>query len=56
MFYYPIMASFGYSVKEIVRFHTDFASNEIMRQHNAVMRHQGFEGAAYKIMVRPVLE
>ena len=47
MFYYPIMAPFGYIINEIVRFHTNAALK--WNYISASTRiHQDFEGAAYK--------
>ena len=48
------MASFGFTINEIVRFHTDFA---LKLYYTSSMRiHQDIERAAYKWLVRPVLE
>ena len=44
------MASFGYTMNEIVRFHTDYYASA------STIIHQDIKGAAYKGLVRPVHE
>ena len=45
------MAPFGYTINEIVRFHTDFAL-----KGKCFRMYQDVKEAAYKALVRPVLE
>ena len=49
------MASFGYTVNEIVRLDTDFALKWNYAWASTRI-HQDIKGAAYKRLVRPVLE
>ena len=54
MFYYPIIASFVYTINEIVCFHTDFA----LKWNYASVKtriHQDIKAAAYKGLLRTVL-
>ena len=55
MFYYSIMASFGYTINKIVYFHTDFALEWNYALANMRI-HQDIKGAAYKSFVCPFLE
>ena len=62
MFHYPIIASFGYAVIEIVRFHTDFALKWNYASANTRIRLDIIEaaynliGAAYKGFMSSVLK